>query len=85
MLTTEQFTWDRGRNELVAEASSLGFRAGEKMPETIQVQSHKTGDVKTFSNSAAFKHGGDDVLGWRFYDDDGSTLTLFHRRRQERT
>lgn len=48
-LSGKQFSWigDVG----VSEASTLGFPAGSRPPDSIAVRSHRTGKVVTFNHT----------------------------------
>ena len=45
-----QITWVAETRTAMAEASTLGLKVGQ-WPETINVVSHKTGDIRTWKKS----------------------------------
>lgn len=66
MYSTKQFTFDKGRNEMVAEASDLRMQA---YPETFNLCSHVTNKVITV------RRAGED----RTQDEDNELQATFYR------
>lgn len=64
LFSTEACSFDRTRRELFVEASTLGqtFRPGLD----LQLKSHRTGDVRTFTYVGRTLDREQEVLSWEY-------------------
>lgn len=61
--SSDIFTWDRKRNQFVAEASDLQWTG---IPSEFQIESSKTGQVRVFYKTFTARDRDNDVQFWRY-------------------
>lgn len=79
MLSTSQFLYDRPSRRFIAEASTLGYTAGENPPDTIQIQSAATGRYATFNAWAVIADDSEgELTAWVYKPADKSVQCEVH-------
>jgi hypothetical protein len=66
MFTIDQFTFDRAHSVLVAEASTLGLRAGMTPASVIEIRNPQTNRVESFTRTFDERDIDGDLVAWEY-------------------
>lgn len=76
--STRMAAYDKARKLFIAEASTLGLRAGDDVPDHIRLTSHVTADVRLFVYKERLTKDGE-VVAWVYEcQQQGKTVFSLH-------
>lgn len=77
-LSTDNFS-HHGGGTFSAEASDIGLPPGFALPITITLVNPKTQGERLYAARLNLvDDGGEDILGWQWWSDEGGTVTIYN-------